>query len=30
MFENAILGIQIYNEKYHQKLNYFLKTEKDS
>ena len=29
MSENIISGIQRYNKKYHQKLNHFLKTEKD-
>ena len=29
MFENIISGIQLYNKKYHQKLNHFEETEKD-
>ena len=28
MFENIISGKQLYNKKYHQKLNYFYETEK--
>ena len=28
-FENIISGIQLYNKRYHQKLNHSLETEKD-
>ena len=28
-FENIISGIQLYNKKYHQKVNHFQETEKD-
>ena len=29
VFENIMPGIQLYNKKYHQKLNHFKETEKD-
>ena len=29
MSQNIILGMQLYNKKYHQKLNHFQETEKD-